>query len=114
MELSCIGNSQEVNSRGSTVGILTRDSRKSSALTSDSNIEGLVALLAKLIYRDVLSDLDSRLDLNTHLTHDIDFSVNDVFFKLVRRNSVCQHSAGKLVLLKDCRIIAHLCKVECT
>ena len=113
-EVSGVGNLQEIDCGRGALCILSRDSRKASALASDCNVEGLVALLAQLCDCDVLSDLDSGLYLHAHFLHHFDFGVDDVLLELVGGNSVCQHSAGALVLLEDRGIVAHLGKIEGT
>ena len=92
--------------------IVSRHSRSSSGAAADRNIECLVTLRAQFVQRDVLADLDAGLDLNAHLSHHVDLCLNDILLELVGRNTVAQHTACHLILLKNSRAIAFFCQIE--
>ena len=79
---------QEVDGGDGAGKCFTRNAGQFASLAADSHIEALVALFAELFYGDVLADLHSRANLHTNLSHDVDFSLDDVFIKFVGRNAI--------------------------
>ena len=80
-------------------------------MATDSDIEGFVSLLLQFIDGNIFSDFHSAFDFNAELKENIDFSINDILFQLVGRNSITPPSARKRILLEDGRLISHRCKI---
>ncbi len=104
---------KEVNGYFNTVCIFTRNTRQATALTAYCDIEGFVALFSKLIYSNIFTDLDAALYLDSELSYYIDFSIDNILFKLIRRDTVAHHTARLLAFLEDSRLISLCCKIIC-
>ena len=107
-KLSSVGSMQEIDGRLSAFSSFALDSRVSSTLASDGDIERLISFFSEIGECDVFSDFDSSLNLHTHLSHNLDFSVYYIFFKFVRRNTVSKHTSRNLIFLKYSWVISHL------
>jgi hypothetical protein len=91
---------QEFTRGENAVCILSVYACFSAALSADSHIERLIALSAQLIKSDILANLNAAFNLYAHCADDINFSVNNFFFKLIFRDTVAQHTARLLILFK--------------
>lgn len=80
--------------------VVVLDSGASAALAADGDIERLVALLFELSYRDILADLNAALDFGAELFDNINLCGDNILFKLVAGDAVCEHTAGDRVLSK--------------
>ena len=105
---------KEINRSHNALGILARNSGFSTALTANRNVESFVSLLTELLNRNIFSNFNASFNLNAHFFHDIDFSLNDIFFEFETWNSVNKHTASNLVFLENSRAIAFFGKVERT
>ena len=70
---------QELHAAEHALKLLAGDIELCRLLRADGEIEALVALVPKLLDRDVLSDLDTAAELNAHLAEDIYLGIEHVF-----------------------------------
>ena len=103
---------QEVDRHGHALGVLAGDAGQAAALAADGNVEGLEALLAQLVQRDVAADLDAVAELGTHLADDVDLGLDDVLLELVAGDTVGEHAAGAVALLEHHGLVALLGQVK--
>ena len=79
---------QESNTAFDALGIFAGHARKASALQTDGDVEGLVALRAEFVKADILTDFDAAADLGAHLFDDADLFFQDVLFQTEIRDAV--------------------------
>ena len=104
---------QNINSAHNALGILARNACFAASLATYCNVKCFVALSSKLVKCYILADFNSAFDFNTELADNIDFRFNNIFLKLVRRNSVCKHTAGFFVLFKNGGSVTGYRKIIC-
>ncbi len=88
--------------------ILAGNSGLFTALTSNRKIKAFISILAELFNGNVLSDLHTVSDLYAHGSDHVHFGLDQLFFQLIRRHSVSQHTARPVILLKDGRFISFI------
>ena len=81
------------------------------ALASNGHEEGLEALLAQLVERDVATDLDPTANLDAQALDNLDLGKQHVLLELVGRDAVHHHAAWLLVLLEHDGRVAEKCQV---
>ncbi len=96
-----------INGDFSAFGRIVSDTRASSALAANRNVESFVALFFEVSDSDVFSDFDAAFDFDAKFFHDVDFSIDDIFLEFVGRNAVSKHTAWLFVFLKDGWGVAH-------
>ena len=91
---------QEVDSAPDTLQVLARDAESSGLLGTDGEIDGVIALLTQLLNGDVLSDLDAAAEDHAKFLEHVDLGVQHGLLQTEGRDSVAEHTAGKLVFVK--------------
>ena len=105
---------QEIHRCHHSVCVLSRYTRQPSALTANSNVKCLIPLCAKFVQSNIPSHFYTGSDFYAHFFDNINFCLHHVFFQLERRNSIDQHTAGFLILLKNGRLITFFSQIERT
>ncbi len=72
---------------------------------ADGNEESLVALLSKLAYGNVFSDVDTGFEFNSHVADNLDLGLDDVTGQPVGRNPHAQHTAKHWQLFEHRNLI---------
>ena len=80
--------------------LLALNAELTAGLRADGDVEGLVALLTKLLYSHVPADVDAAFELHAQPAQNLDLRVYDVFFESEGGYAELQHTAGSRVLLE--------------
>ena len=102
---------EEFDAALNALGVLAGNARFASAHKADGDIEGLVAVPAERVYRNVAPDLYAAADLNAHLAENVDLRLDNVLFKPERGYAVCKHSARSFLLLEHGHVVAALAEI---
>ena len=99
---------QEVDAAVYAGEILAGDAELGALLSTDGDIEALVALVTELLDRDILADLGVHLEVNAHLFQDFDFALERAAVETIAGNAHDEHAAGSRVAVEDGDIgVAH-------
>ena len=101
-----VDSSEEIDAGLDAFRVLTRHTGFSAALHPDGQEECLVSLLPELLNSRILSDLHAALKLYAHLTQDINLRIQHILLQTEARDAIGQHTARRLLLLKDSDRIA--------
>ena len=104
---------QELHAAEHALKLLAGDIELCRLLRADGEIEALIALIPKLLDRDVPADLDAAAELHAHLAEDIDLSIEHILLKAEGRYAEREHAAGDGVAVKHRDGVALVCKVIC-
>ena len=93
--------------------LLTGNAELCALLRADGHEEALVALVAKLLDGDVLTDLNAAFELNAHGPEHVDLGVYNVLLKTEGGDAHGEHTAGNGVFIEHGDIaVAHFRKEE--
>ena len=101
-----VDSSEEIDAGLDAFRVLTRHTGFSAALHPDGEEECLVALLPEFLDRRILSDFHTALKLHAHLTQNINLRIQHILLQTEARDAIGQHTARRLLLLKDSDRIA--------
>ena len=88
------------------VGLFARNPDHPAALAANRYVEGLVALPAQLVDREILANLNAAPDFYAHLAQNFNFCIHHILLQLIGGDAVNQHAARALILFKHGGLVA--------
>ena len=75
-------------------------------MAANRYVEGLVALPAQLVDREILANLNAAPDFYAHLAQNFNFCIHHILLQLIGGDAVNQHAARALILFKHGGLVA--------